>query len=90
VFFNYLIDISPNCDCYDHNDPPIAEDIGFLASKDIVAIDQASLDLLSKAEGRIKGKDKFKSIYPTIDSSVQIRHSEKIGLGTRKYEFVKI
>lgn len=90
VFFNYLIDISPNCDCYDHNDPPIVEDTGFLASKDIVAIDQASLDLVNKAQGRIKGKNKFRTLYPNIDPTVQIAYAEKIGLGSRKYQLIEV
>jgi len=90
IFFNYLVEISPNCDCYPHNDPPIVPDIGFLASKDIVAIDQASIDLVNEAHGRIKGKDKFRTIYPNINWSVQLSYAEKIGLGSRKYKLNKV
>ena len=60
LFFNYLIDISPNCDCYPFNDAPIVPNIGLLASTDIVAIDQASVDLVSSESGRVAGNDKFK------------------------------
>lgn len=89
LFFNFILEVSPNCDCYSHNDPPIVPDIGVLASTDIVAIDQASIDLINSTDGRIKGSDKFRSIYPDIDWSVQLRYAERIGLGNREYELIE-
>lgn len=86
AYFNFVIDISPNCDCYGFNDPPIAKDIGVLASLDPVAIDQASVDLLNKAAG----KDILKETWPDVDYSVQLKYAEEIGLGCRKYEVVEI
>jgi len=90
LFINFIVEVSPNCDCYSHNDEPIVPDIGILASNDIVAIDQASVDLINSTGGRIKGPDKFRSLYPDIDSSVQLKHAEAIGLGSRQYELVKL
>jgi hypothetical protein len=89
-YFNFLTDVSPNCDCYDHNDPPIVPDIGVLASLDAVAIDQASVDLVNQTEGRIKSRNKFRALYSNVDWSIQLKHAEKIGLGSRKYELVEI
>ena len=43
------IDVSPNCDCHDENDKPIVGDIGFFASFDPVAIDQACIDAVQAA-----------------------------------------
>ena len=43
------IDVSPNCDCHDENDKPIVEDIGFFASFDPVALDQACIDAVQAA-----------------------------------------
>jgi hypothetical protein len=83
-YISFLTDISPNCDCYDHNDPPIVPDIGVLASLDPVAIDQASVDLVNQAGG----KDMFRALYPNVDWSVQLRYAEEIGLGSRKYDLV--
>lgn len=83
-YINYLIDISPNCDCYPHNDPPIVPDIGVLASLDPVAIDQASIDLVNQAGG----KDIFRALYPNVDWEVQLKYAQEIGLGSRKYELV--
>jgi len=98
-FLNFLTDISPACDCYGHNDAPLVPDIGIVASRDPVAIDQASADLVNQQTGnagsclktsRGPGEDKFKGVYPRIDWSVQLAHGEEIGLGSRKYKLVAI
>jgi hypothetical protein len=85
-YINFIIDVSPNCDCYAHNDPPIVPDIGILASTDPVAIDQASVDLVNKAAGR----DIFRKLYPEADWNVQLDYAEKIGLGNQKYTLITI
>ena len=99
LFLNFLTNISPACDCHGHCDAPIVPDIGFLGSTDPVAIDQASADLVNQqtsTEGSCltnrcgPGEDKFRSLYPKIDWSIQLTHGEKIGLGTREYELVAI
>jgi len=98
-FLNFLIDISPACDCYGHSDAPIVPDIGIVASKDPVAIDQASVDLVNQQAGTPgscltkctgPGEDKFRGVYPKIDWSIQLDHAERIGLGSRKYDLVII
>ena len=99
LFINFLTNISPACDCYEHNDAPIVHDIGMMASKDPVAIDQASVDMVNRQpaapgsciEGAEKpDEDKFRCVYPKIDWSIQLEYAEKIGLGTREYELVII
>ena len=93
-FVNFLIDVTPHCDCHPYSDNPIVPDIGILASRDIVAIDKASLDLVnaaaslpgSMAEGIVG--DKFSGIFPWTDSSVQIDAAEKLGLGEQEYELI--
>ncbi len=98
-FINFLTDISPACDCYGHSDAPIVHDVGIVASKDPVAIDQASADLVNQQpgssesclkEGLKPGEDKFRAIYPKIDWTIQLDHGEHIGLGNRKYELIAI
>ncbi|MCK5096657.1 MAG: DUF362 domain-containing protein, partial [Desulfobacteraceae bacterium] len=49
-YINIVADITPKCDCLPFNDYPIVRDIGILASKDPVAIDQASVDLVNNEE----------------------------------------
>lgn len=89
-YISYITSVSPACDCYDHNDPPIVPDIGIIASADPVAIDQACADMVNRSSGRIDGPDKFKTLYPDVDWSIQLDHAEKIGLGSRKYELIEI
>jgi uncharacterized protein len=99
VFLNFLLQISPGCDCTPFNDAPIVRDLGIMASKDPVAIDQASLDMVNGQPGidgsclkshKAVGEDKFKGVYPGIDSTVQLEYAEEIGLGTRDYELATI
>jgi uncharacterized Fe-S center protein len=95
LFVNFVVQVSPACDCYGYNDAPIVRDIGILASSDPVAIDQASFDLVNQEDG-VKGcslpasckpgEDKFRVLYPKVDGTIQLNYAEKIGLGSRKYE----
>jgi len=86
AYVNFIIDVSPNCDCYGHNDPPIVPNIGVVASTDPVAIDQACIDLVNEAAK----EDIFKKLYPRLKGAVQLDYAEKIGLGTREYELIKV
>jgi uncharacterized Fe-S center protein len=98
VFINFITQVSPACDCYGHNDLPIVGDIGILASRDPVAIDQACVDLVIESPGipasclkdLSPGRDKFKDIYPEVDWHIQLEYAEKLGLGAREYELVKV
>ncbi len=49
LFVNFLVEITPDCDCCDWSEPPFVPDQGILASRDILAVDQASVDLIRKA-----------------------------------------
>ena len=98
VFINFITQVSPACDCYGHNDLPIVGDIGILGSRDPVAIDQACVDLVNQSPGipgsclkdLSPGSDKFKDIYPQVDWHIQLEYAEKLGLGAREYELVKV
>ncbi len=85
-YMNYIIDVSPNCDCWNYSDPAIVGDIGVVASTDPIAIDQASLDLTSKKAGY----DPFKKTWPQVDNTVQLAYGESIGLGSRKYRLISV
>ena len=51
AFVNLAYDITPHCDCFPWGDVPMVPDIGMLASRDPVAIDKASIDLITSAPG---------------------------------------
>jgi uncharacterized Fe-S center protein len=99
IYLNFIMQVSPACDCYPNNDAPIVRDIGILASCDPVAIDTASCDLVNNEKSipntaikkpLKKGEDKWRALYPSIDWNIQLDHAEKTGLGERKYTLVKI
>ena len=43
------MNVSPNCDCWNHNDAAVVPDLGIAASFDPVALDCASADLVNAA-----------------------------------------
>ncbi len=86
AFLNFLMNITPDCDCWNYNDDRVIPDIGILASRDIVSIEQAGLDLLNEKAG----KDVFHSIYPVVDVQSQVDYAEKMGLGSKKYELISL
>ena len=99
IYINFITQVSPACDCYGHADAPIVNDIGICAATDPVAIDQACADLVNGARGNEgsalqtghePGGDKFRGCWPQIPWEVQLEHGEKIGLGSRKYELVRV
>jgi uncharacterized Fe-S center protein len=88
VFFNFIISVTKDCDCFGRPDmPKIVDDIGIVASIDPVAVDKAALDLVENKAGRklaeLLENDK-------IDCCYQIEHAEHVGLGSTDYELVRI
>jgi uncharacterized Fe-S center protein len=99
MYLNFLMNITPSCDCFPQSDAPIVPDIGVLASQDPVAIDQASCDLLRQAIGLEgsklksafgKGDDKWKDLYPEVDWEYGLNYAEEIGIGERRYELEEV
>lgn len=99
VYLNFITQVSPACDCYGHCDAPIVNDIGICASTDPVALDQACADLVNNARGNqdsaLKsghepGGDKFRGVWPEIPWQVQLEHAEKVGLGSRTYDLIRL
>ena len=98
-----VLDISPNCDCHGENDVPIAPNVGMFASFDPVALDQACADAVI-AQPAMPGSvlfdencgcdrtqsDLLIASHPDTDWKTCVEHAEKIGLGSREYELVKI
>lgn len=46
---SFIMNVSPECDCWGHNDAAIIPDLGMACSFDPVALDQACVDLVNKA-----------------------------------------
>lgn len=86
VFINFIMDVSPDCDCWHMNRPAVAPNVGITMSTDPVAIDQASLDLILKSTH----EDPFLRAHPNVHWETQLSYAEQIGLGSRSYELIKI
>ncbi len=98
-YINFVMNVTPDCDCCGWSDMPIVPDVGILFSKDPVAIDQASIDLINQQEGfpnsALKtnlepGADKFRGVHQDIDGQHLLKYAEELGMGSRKYELVKL
>jgi len=94
-YVNFLLDITPHCDCCPYSDNPIVPDIGILTSDDILAIDKASVDMVNQApilpnSMAQNGEDKFHGIFEWTHSRHQLEAAEKLGLGSMKYEVIKV
>jgi len=85
AFVNLLNHISDHCDCIGPTPNLIAPDIGIALSRDPVALDQATLDLVREAAGG----DPFRAAWPEADAEAQLAHAEAIALGSRHYELVE-
>ncbi len=99
LYVNFVTAVVPDCDCMHDTHPPLVDDIGILASTDPVALDKASLDLVtsapSAADSPVAGKadmgdDKFKAHRPEIDGELQLSLGESLGMGSMKYELIRI
>ena len=93
-----VIDVSPNCDCHSENDMAIVPNVGMFASFDPVALDMACVDAVnaqtplrgSAADGDPCDHDHFQPLHPDTNWRSCLEHGEKIGIGTRDYELIKI
>jgi uncharacterized Fe-S center protein len=99
-----VVDVSPNCDCHGENDVPILPNLGMFASFDPLALDQACADACLKADPLpgsqladnmakadfVDHHDHFINSRPETEWRSCLAHAEKIGLGTREYELIKI
>ncbi len=98
-YVNFLMDITPDCDCVPWSDAAIVPDIGILASTDPVAIDRASYDLVNSEAGFVRsflkhnhapGEDKFQGTWGYTDGHYQIAYGAEIGLGESNYRLIEL
>src|SRR4030066_794552 len=99
IYINFLTEIQPECDCMPVADVPVMQDQGILISDDIVAIEQASVDMLLKAPPLPQSASEEKAIAKGEDILfklsekpywIQIEEAERLGLGSRDYEIIEV
>ncbi|MCX6803989.1 MAG: DUF362 domain-containing protein [Candidatus Diapherotrites archaeon] len=79
IYVNFILNVTPECDCMNKTQKIIAADIGIMASSDAVALDKASLEMLrAREKKKVFGGEKM------------LEYAEKIGLGTQKYEMIEL
>lgn len=91
LYINVMNNLSVDCDCSACPPDPEMNDIGILSSLDPVALDQACVDLVFNYHNH-EG-DSAEALQERISSRHGIHtveHAEKIGLGSRDYELIKL
>ena len=88
LYISVANNLSVDCDCDASPEDPRMGDIGILASLDPVALDRACTDLVRSSEdhGKIHLIERIDSRHGmhTLD------HAEALGMGSQKYELVKL
>ena len=97
AFFSFLVNVTPSCDCWNYSAAPSVPDIGFMASRDPVAIDQAASDMVMR---HINEESQAREPSPQTRSTFlagagtahvrQLAYAEEIGLGSRQYRLVRL
>ncbi len=99
IYINFLTEIQPECDCMPAAEVPVIQDLGILLSDDIVAIEQASIDMLMKAKplpssiadsAEIRDGDDILLKLHDKPYIIQVEEAERLGLGSRDYELIEL
>ncbi len=99
LYVNFVLEVQPECDCMPVADTPVVQDQGVLASRDIVAVDQAALDMIngalplpeSLAEDRgVEAGQRVLARALGVDGQLHLDAAAQIGLGSRVYELVEV
>lgn len=101
LFVNFILHVTPWCDCFPFTMPAFIRDVGVLVSRDPVAIDQAALDLIAREElllDMIPGQfvvgeegHPFQRVLGRAKNPyVQVEEAEKVGIGSREYELLDV
>lgn len=102
VHLSLATHMTPVCDCFGFTSMPIMADVGIFGSDDIVAIDQAVLDMTSNLrlieenlptsmEIHTREGHPFRWLHgPHKDPYKVCEYGEQLGLGSRQYELVDV
>ena len=88
TYINVLKNISIDCDCDAHGVKPTCNDIGILGSRDILAIDKASVDMVYALP-----EQQRHDIVERIESRSglhQLEYMKTLHMGNDQYELIKL
>lgn len=81
-YINYLWDVTPHPEYYPYSDKPVMENMGFLASKDPVALDNATISIINENSKNLGNAiEGFRTI---------IEKAESLGLGQSKQTLIRM
>lgn len=99
LYLNFALEIQPECDCASWADTPLVQDQGILLSDDVVAIDQATLDIIYQAQPLPQSRAADKKITNSKNLFYQVLGKNpdlvmdwavKLGLGSREYQLIPV
>ena len=102
IHLNLATFMTPLCDCYGFTTPPILPDTGIFGSDDMVAVDQAMLDVTARSalleeavplamEVHFREGHPFRQLHgPFKDPYLMTEYAERYGVGSREYELVDV
>ena len=102
VHLSVATHMTPVCDCFGFTSMPILPDAGIFGSDDIVALDQATLDVIGRTrlieeniptsmEVHTRVGHPFRWLHgPYKDPYLVCEYGEKLGLGSRQYELFDV
>ena len=82
-YLNYLWDITPQPEYFPYSDGPLVGNLGFLASPDPVALDDATFDLLRQESARIENS--VAADFPKL-----LNEAEALGIGSRDWTLERL
>ena len=88
VYINVMMNMSVDCDCCAVAEDPCMADIGILASTDLIAIDQACVDLVYASSD--PGRDHLVERIETRNGIHTVEAAAELGYGTREYELIRV
>jgi uncharacterized protein len=99
LYINFLTEIQPECDCMPAADVPVIQDLGIVISYDLVAVEQASIQMLMyakplpaslAADENVRDGDDILAQLHHKPYHLQIDEAERLGLGSRDYELIEL
>ena len=102
VHLSLATHMTPVCDCFGFTSMPILPDAGIFGSDDIVALEQAALDITGQTrlieenlpsimEVHTREGHPFRWLHgPLKDPYKVVEYGEKLGLGSRQYELIDV
>ncbi len=84
LYINIVTRVSKDCDCMPGSYEKIVPDVGILISRDPVAVDAASFDLVEKAGGKAFGQ-----LAHDVPVRMQLDYARELGFGSSDYELIE-